>query len=208
MTTPAGSAPAGWYTDPSNAQRNRWWDGTQWTENYSDPYSPATALKAPEGTRVYNLWIWLVVFVPYLTLPFLGAILPGIFAGFTASFNPTDPDLVTRGQLEMMTSPAFILLSLSGWVLGALVVLFAWLDWRWLKAAGVPKPFHWAWGFFGLAGYPVYAIGRAVVTRRRTGKGIAVMWVVIAIIVLTFIFTISWVGFLVAGMMAQMPTYY
>lgn len=41
MTTPAG-----WYPDPTDSTRNRWWDGTQWTENYA-PAAPQAAPTAP-----------------------------------------------------------------------------------------------------------------------------------------------------------------
>lgn len=35
MTTPGGNLPpAGWYPDPTDATRIRWWDGTQWTDQY------------------------------------------------------------------------------------------------------------------------------------------------------------------------------
>ena len=55
---------AGWYPDPAGGPRSRWWDGTAWTEHFQDPYSTsAVAPKAPEGTRVYNLWIWLICFL-------------------------------------------------------------------------------------------------------------------------------------------------
>ena len=94
----------------------------------------------------------------------------------------------------------------GGWLLGAATVVASVLDWRWLKAAGVPQPFHWAWAFFSLIGYPVYAIGRAVVTRRRTGQGIAVMWVTIGMIVLVTIVALVWAFTLVATIVATIPT--
>jgi hypothetical protein len=201
MTTPAG-----WYTDPADAKRNRWWDGTQWTEHYSEPYAAAGVLTAPAGTSVYNVWIWLVVFLPYLTLPFLFTI---DFSALFSGLDYTDPSSSTRVQFELMTSPAFLALTLGGWVLCAAVIVCSWLDWRWLRAAGVPKPFHWAFGFFSLAGYPVYAIGRAVVTRRRTGKGLLVMWLTIAMLVVSFIVSIAWAVSIFAAIISQLPpTYY
>lgn len=203
MTTPAGATPAGWYDDPAGGQRKRWWDGAQWTEHYSEPYSAtASVLTAPADTKVYNLWIWLVVFVPYLSLPLLFTL---DFSRPLSGLDYSDPNSSTQLQFDLMTQPTFILLSVAGWVLGAATVLFAWLDWRWLIRAGVPKPFHWAFGFFGLAGYPVYAIGRAIVTRRRTGKGMAVLWVVIGMFVLSFIVAIVWVSTLFAAIVSSIP---
>jgi hypothetical protein len=32
---PPASTPPGWYADPGGSGRNRWWDGTQWTEHLS-----------------------------------------------------------------------------------------------------------------------------------------------------------------------------
>jgi hypothetical protein len=51
----------------------------------------------------------------------------------------------------------------------------------------VPRPFHWAFAFLSSAVYP---IGRSVVVKRRTGQGISPMWVSIALIVMSFIFSI------------------
>ncbi|MFI6036595.1 DUF2510 domain-containing protein [Streptomyces sp. NPDC051315] len=46
MTTPPG-----WYRDPSDPHRERWWDGTTWTEHRRAPRVPAPAPvpPAPEG---------------------------------------------------------------------------------------------------------------------------------------------------------------
>lgn len=194
------STPAGWYPDPSGGPDTRWWDGTQWTDRLNTPYSAAPALTAPAGTKVYNVWIWLVVFVPYLTLPFLFTF---DLAGYFTNLDYTDPTASSGVELQLMTSPTFMLLSLGGWITSAATVLFSWLDWRWLNVAGVPKPFHWAFGFISLAGYPVYAIGRAVVTRRRTGQGIAVMWVTIAALVVSFIIAIVWSVALMGSILSQ-----
>ncbi|MBN9240507.1 MAG: hypothetical protein BGO97_12420 [Micrococcales bacterium 70-64] len=152
--------------------------------------------------KVYSPWIWLVVVLPYVTLPLLFTFdLPGYLRGLDVS----DPDASVQLQLQLFTSPALLLLSLSGWVLGAAVVLFSWLDWRWLVRAGVPQPFHWAFGFFSLLGYPVYAIGRAVVTRRRTGRGMAVLWVVIALFALSLVVSIVWAATLVLALVGTLP---
>ncbi len=202
-TTP--SVAAGWYPDPAGSSNSRWWDGAQWTDHLQQPYSAAgaaAALRAPEGTQVYNAWIWLIVFLPYITLPLLFTI------DFGSVFNDvdyTDPNASTTAQLQLLTSPGYVALVFGGWVINAALVVFAWLDWRWLQRAGVPKPFHWAFGFFSLAGYPVYAIGRAVVTKRRTGHGSAVLWATIIALVLGFVIGIAWGIWIIVTMFSQFP---
>lgn len=37
--------PAGWYPDPENNARSRWWDGTAWTASVSEPQPPAPPLE-------------------------------------------------------------------------------------------------------------------------------------------------------------------
>lgn len=202
-TTP--SVPAGWYPDPAGSANSRWWDGSQWTGHYQQPYSAgaaAAALRAPEGTKVYSVWIWLIVFLPYLSIPLLFTIDLG---GLTSGLDYQDPNASTSLQLQLMTSPGYLALTGLGWLVNILLVFFSWLDWRWLKNAGVPKPFHWAFGFISLAGYPVYAIGRAIVTKRRTGHGSAVLWATIIAFVVAIIVSLAWAFTLVAVILQNTP---
>jgi len=179
------SVPAGWYPDPAGTPRQRWWDGGAWTEHYNEvpvaaqpyagaqqPYSyaaTAESLKAPEGIPVYNIWIWLI-----LGLPILGTIL----------------NYATTDWSRLMASPGptngTLLIGALGWVIYGLGVFFAYRDYKTLLGLGVPRPFHWAWGFLSM----VYVIGRSVVVRRRTGHGILPMWIAIAYMALTFVVTI------------------
>lgn len=82
----------------------------------------------------------------------------------------------------------------------AVTVLFAFLDWRQLRARGVDRPFHWAWSFFvvvigtGL----VYLIGRTVVLRKRTRSGLAPLFAAIAVNVVVFIAVVAWVIYLLS----------
>lgn len=208
-TTPA--VPAGWYPDPAGSTQQRWWDGTKWTDHLQAPYTPAAsgavagALKAPEGTKAYNVWIWLVVLLPYVTLPFL------FFLDFSSMFTPAmmnDPDAMMSSQLAFYTSPAYLGLVFGGLITTVLVIIFAYKDWKELKAAGVPQPFHWAFVFLNLVIGPVYAIGRAVIVKRRTGHGSAVLWVTIGLIVLTIIIVIVWSAMLISQVMQTVvPTY-
>lgn len=186
------SVPAGWYPDPAGTPRQRWWDGGAWTEHYNEapvaaqqpgaaqqayagaqqPYSytaTAESLKAPAGIPVYNIWIWLI-----LGLPMLATILNYATTDWTRLATSPGP---TNGTL---------VIGALGWVIYGLGVFFAYRDYKTLLGLGVPRPFHWAWGFLSM----VYVIGRSVVVRRRTGHGILPMWIAIAYMALTFVVSI------------------
>jgi uncharacterized protein DUF2510 len=174
--TPATpSIPAGWYQDPSNASLKRWWDGTQWTEQVSAPYVQAAQQTAPDGTNGNTPWIWLYIFLPLL------GVIP-LFTIDTTSYiddalnNPGSSSSL-QSQLAIYTQPAFVITSILSWVLIAVTIVLAYLDFRELKKRGVPAPFHWAFGFLSLAGLVgyVYSIGRGVVTKRRIGKGYGIV---------------------------------
>jgi Protein of unknown function (DUF2510) len=199
MTT----TPAGWYPDPENAAQLRWWDGAQWTENRSNPapaspYSTTTvALKAPEGTNWNTVWIWILVFLPYVSSL-------GIFAidwrhAFDFS-NVSNATGMLSAELSLITSPGYIFTIVSGLIAFGLFVWFSYLDWRELTNRGVPKPFHWAWGFLSV----VYTIGRSVVVRRRTGRGISPMWVTIAVYVAYLIASFVFMGIMMATLFTSL----
>lgn len=188
MTTPTTPpVPAGWYPDPSGGTRTRWWDGAQWTEHYQDPYNPAAAavaLRAPEGTKPYTPWIWLIAIIP--VLPMFGLL--GIdWNGMFGAIDPRNEQSVIAAQFAIFTSPAYLGAVIGGWLSYALCAIFAFLDWRELQKRQVPRPFHFAWVFLSSI---VYVIGRSVVVRRRTGDGIAPMWVAIGSLVLSFVVAI------------------
>ena len=170
MTNPSlPSTPAGWYPDPAGSPRNRWWDGTQWTENYHDPLQAAQlntyALKAPEGTTTTTLWFWgLVVLTVINLLVGLTVFLPGNLETAIATGLSDDAPLFT---------PTDVISSAVNLLLIAAFVLFSYFDFNALRENGVPKPFHWAWSFFAFLFYPLYLFGRAIVINRRTGSGLA-----------------------------------
>ena len=144
-------------------------------------------LRAPAGVKPGTVWFWLLaVGVPVLTI--LDLIPTSIYLSQVIGGETTDP----TAAASAVFSPAYLLVLLSGWFIYAVSIVFGLLDWRELKARGVPKPFHWAWGFFVLAvGWPaVYVIGRAVVAKRRTGAGLAPLWVFIGLEVVAFIVTL------------------
>lgn len=136
------------------------------------PYAPTPVPAAPPGTKTNTLWIWLVVLLPLVQL------IPLLFIDW-ASLT----DLSTsRGTLGLVTSPAYLLATFGGWIVYGLCALCAYYDWKRLSAAGVPRPFHFAWVFLSSV---AYVIGRSVVVKRRTGGGTAPMWAAIASIVLS-----------------------
>ncbi|SOE70474.1 Protein of unknown function [Salinibacterium xinjiangense] len=201
MTIPA--TPAGWYPDPAEPAASRWWDGSQWTDHRQQPYDPtaSAAALAPNNTRVYTPWIWLIVFLPYLTLPLLFTVdTSGMFTGLAS----TDPNSTSMAQLEMLTSPGYLALVLTGFLTYGLCALFAFLDRKALIERGVPRPFHWAWTFLSS---PAYAIGRSVIVRRRTGRGIAPMWAAIAMYAVSLVVSVVWMGLVFSQIFQQLSTF-
>jgi hypothetical protein len=202
------ATPAGWYSDPENTQRLRWWDGVRWTEQFAPvaapagsavPYTGSAPLAAPAGTDWNTPWIWVVLFLPLLP------VLPLLFIDWSGAFVVDSDTLVpdVGAQFAFLTSPAYLASLFGGWLAYAIVVICAYADWRALRDRGVPAPFHWAWAFLSSA---VYGIGRGVVVSKRTGRGQVVIWLAIATIVLSLV-----IGLLVAGAMfgavfSQLPT--
>jgi hypothetical protein len=180
-----GNAVAGWYPTSPGSPQLRWWDGTQWTEHFHTlGQADASALRAPEGTSPYTSWIWIFAVLPLLQLaelPFLSHLYSVIF-----SAGLSDPTAVSR--IEFSPDSGYFAIQGIGLVLYAIYVVLSALDYRALKLRGVPRPFHWAWAFLSSL---VYIIGRTVVVRRRTGSGMAPMWVNIAAFVVATVATFA-----------------
>jgi Protein of unknown function (DUF2510) len=196
QTTGTATAPAGWYLVAAGSAQQRWWDGTAWTEHVYNPVdsrpsagaAPAVAttpvLRAPEGVKPDTVWFWLLAIgVPVLQI--LALIPASLYIGQILSGSSSDASSFLANEF----SPAYLLATLTEWFIAAVCIVFAALDWRELKARGVPRPFHWAWSFFVLlAGWPgVYMIGRSVIVRRRTGGGLTPLWIYIALQVVAFV---------------------
>ena len=211
MTDPtaANTTPPGWYPDPSGAPQQRWWDGMQWNEatqpnpapaysyGATTPYSYTTpAFAADTSINPNTPQVWAIAVAPLLVIVEL-AILFGLglmtLDAIMESGSGTTPvdfaDLVLRV------------------VAYALVVILAAFDHRELTRRGVDRPFHWAFAFLNLVVGPVYAIGRSVIVKRRTGHGSAVMWVTIGMIVLSIIVVVVWMVATVAQIMQTVSTY-
>jgi hypothetical protein len=94
------NAPQGWYDDGSGKQR--WWDGTQWTEHLADPVapesenaarvipevSPAEPVAAKRNTR-RNLWIIVGAVVVVLVLAIVGISVSGSPKGTKVASDTT-----------------------------------------------------------------------------------------------------------------------
>ncbi len=203
----AGTMPAGWYPDPAGYPRSRWWDGAHWTMHYNRPFdSPvlaesglggstravpaATVATAPVSIdSVNSVWIWLVILLPYLAFPFLFALEP-LFAA--SALESAGAPLSPEEQLAILLSPSLIAFFIIGFTAPWVTIYCAYRDWRGLQSAQLAQPFHWAWSFLTLSGYPVYSIGRAIVTNRRAKQGMWVLWATIGVFVLVTVATIVW----------------
>ncbi len=153
-----------------------------------------------------TVWVWLLVFLPLLSL--LGVVMfdwtsyirDSFYAG-VYSYDSGDTAMAGTSAAGTLLTVVSSVVSL---VISALTVLFAFLDWRQLRARGVERPFHWAWSFFVLVvgSGLVYIIGRGVILRRRTGSGLAPIWASIAVNVVVLIGFVIWVVVLIAQLSA------
>jgi len=196
MSTTPG-APAGWYPDATNGNRLRYWDGVRWTEHFAAP--EAAALAAPAGTDPNTPWIWL-----HLAMPLIASI-PNLFIdwGSLVTIDPENPQAMLDRQLAVYSSPAYIISVVLPFLTYAAGVVFAFLDFRTLERRGVPRPFHWAFAFIP---YYVYPIGRGIVAKRRTGRGIASTYVAIGLIVLGLVLGIVFAVVIFSAIFSQIPT--
>jgi len=199
--TPAPRAhPPGWYADPMGSPRQRWWDGTRWTDELHDPaahdvarnegarpdpglHRPALEVNgvlAPPAlgptTAVYNPLIWAIAVLPVLTLIASSAV-----------------DLTAQMQMVLdetgaPLSPEEVTSNLVSFSVYAATIVFAFFDRRALLQLGVTKPFHWAWAILWSG---AYVFGRSVIVRRRTGRGMAPAWVWLGIFVVSLVSSVS-----------------
>ncbi|MCU1551458.1 MAG: hypothetical protein JWR36_2018 [Glaciihabitans sp.] len=209
MTNPTPQAQPGWYPVAPGSSQLRWWDGTQWTEHFHDAsaaaaIAPTATLKAPEGTDPNTVWAWLASLTPILGV--VGVVWYYSTLGAVFSSIATDPSVAHSNLLmmQMIYSPAYFGLLGLGLLGYAASVVFGWLDWRTLKARGVPSPFHWAWSF--LEAPLVYIIGRSVVVRRRTGRGLGPLWLLIAVVVVGLTIVFVEISVVLGGVFATLPS--
>jgi hypothetical protein len=155
--------------------------------------------------------VWLIVALPIVQLLVLfmfdwRSLLEQSLTAALLSGEGGDPSSVVNFSLQ--TTFVSVGMSLVSLVLGGLSVLFAFLDWRQLRTRGIQKPFHWAWAFFVFvvtAG--VYVIGRGIVLRRQTGKGLGPIWGFIGVSAVAIIATAIWATVLMRDFFALFQQY-
>ena len=211
----AAAAPAGYpaySSSASNAPASSYTPGTPGTPSYpAGPGAPApTATKRDIPTN--TVWVWLIVALPLVSVltlflfdwksqleQFLYAAVLAEQGGYSSSSSST------MVNFSLNTTLFSIGMSVLGLVLGGLSVLFAFLDWRQLRARGIVQPFHWAWAFFVfIVTAGVYVVGRGIVLRRQTGNGLGPIWGFIAVTVVSIVTASLWVIFLLRDFFAVM----
>jgi hypothetical protein len=163
----------------------------------------ATIPSVPAGTPAYGPFIWVITLLPLISFLLIPLLLPSLQEQLRSSLaDPYGQQLYSGYSMSGLVVQGVVnLLSL---LIYAAVVVLAYLDHRWLLRTGYTRPFHWAWAFLST----VYPIGRSVVVRRRSGRGIAPMWVAIAIAALGLIIGIGLVVWTFSLIFSTMSTGY
>jgi hypothetical protein len=76
-TAVSDTPPAGWYPDPQDANRQRYWDGTAWTEHTADgtPQAPASGTAAATTTSTGpDTWTWQSIIATIFCCNILGVV--------------------------------------------------------------------------------------------------------------------------------------
>ncbi|WP_120521228.1 DUF2510 domain-containing protein [Arthrobacter celericrescens] len=220
MTHPGSGStpPPGWYPDPADTRRSRWWDGTAWTHQVAGggpPFQQAQPIQAGQPlqtgqplragppprpqidsrTPVDNPYIWGVVLLPLLSVTFLLAWNPEIRFRTVGTRQVLDP--------ASLFTPWYFAIVVSSFLLYGVSVLLAYLDWQKLSQDGVVRPFHWAWCFLSPA---VYVIGRSVIVYGvAAGRGLAPVWALIGTFVLSAVVASIKVSIIMAQVMSSIP---
>jgi hypothetical protein len=161
----------GWYLDPESGER-RWWNGIAWANRSDELRAQAAAtvglIRQPAlstSTSVSPWPVWAIAMLPLL------AAAPVLLLDLKSYARAVL--VASEAHAVAPLPPGFLAAQLLGVVTFVAAVVLAHLDRRMLIHRGVVRPFHWAWAVVPLA----YLIGRAVILRRRVGRGSAPVWV-------------------------------
>jgi len=174
------STPAGWYPDPADPSRTRWWTGSAWSdapESAADPVSaPAAQTPAHQAAPAYPAASSYPSAPAYPSGPAAPrgapagvktdtvwiwlAIVAGTLPFLTVLLIDWDGYIETMARMSAGATSdvagigrfmgSILLVSLLGYIGLGASILFSWLDWRELKRRGIPRPFHWGFAFFAL----------------------------------------------------------
>jgi len=211
-TTAAAASPAqippGWYDDGTGTGHMRWWSGAEWTEHVAAPVAATYAAAPvrpvlPAGTPIYSVWIWLVVLLPLVSYVSFLFWQPSF--DYLGSNDALSNPARFQAEYQSLLTPGYFVSLFLGWVIYGLGVVFAWRDVVWLRKQGVVRPFHWAWTF--LLSW-VYIIGRSVIVYRVAApRGRAPIWVLIGVVVVSFVVAIAWTVSIMSGMFSHLTDY-
>ena len=194
-TSPEHGEPR-WHADPEGGGGLRWWDGTQWTSAVMGPaeLGPPVQQPLPPGTTVYTWSIWLMVFLPLVSIAGL-LVLPLPSFGSYA-------DLQSAQDLQRSFDVNGLVRNALSFVVWGTLVALAFHDRRALLRGGYMRPFHWAWAFLYSG---VYIIGRSIIVQRRIGRGLAPIWAWVAMSVLGLIVSVGILVPMFADLLAVIP---
>lgn len=189
----ARAAAAGWYRPTPESSELRWWDGQRWTDNVQAFAAalPSSVRTVPAGTPVYNVFIWLITLLPLVSLAALSQFDMAAYMTETMQYS------AIGGGTTPLLSSSYLLLVGSGWLLWGVTVVLAYLDWRRLGRDGFTRRFHWAWSFLNSL---VYLIGRTVLVRKQSRRGMAVIWAYVGVLVLQFIVVVITISAAIAAL--------
>jgi len=185
----------------------RFWDGSSWTP-HTGVGGAASRPRLPDEVPVYGSSIWLLAL-----LPVFGAValwISGLDPWTMAENLRVVDDAAQSGAVSVappdfltMFGPGYVVTSLVSTLLYAALIVLAYRDWKGLGRLGVVRPFAWGWAFLSSV---VYVIGRSVVVRKvASPRGLAPMWMAIAVMVITQVSTAIWLANFFAVMAYQLP---
>lgn len=146
---------------------------------------------ASRGSSSNNTWIWLVVFLPLVWVALLFA--PDVVGAASIPKSGSGQD--SMAPIVLWAAISAISIAVGSVLFAALGVFAARRDWLQLRSVPIERPFGWPWQFTAVVGAPVYAIGRSVVVRRRTGRGLATLVTSIVVTVVAAVFIAVWVAY-------------
>lgn len=158
-------------------------------------HAPHARPPLPPGTRVDTVWIWLIVFVPWV----LASTIYLFDVREVLDALWVDDQAAALGHVALHLG----LLAGSSVVTIGLALFFAFRDARRLRLVGVVRPF--SWGFAAIAGI-VYVIGRQVVLRKVTPASAAPLVVSIVLYVLWYAVFGTWAIVSVADALAGLAS--